>query len=57
MTDYAIGKIWDSLNEGEDLSESLKLPFITDCKEYGVLVAVFNLGWMTSADNARQKCK
>ena len=52
MTDYAIGKIWDALNEGGDLSESLKLPFIKDCKEFGMLVAIFNLGWMAASLDA-----
>ena len=54
MTDYAIGKIWDALNESGDLQESLKLAFIKDCKEYGMLVAVFNLGWMAASLDANK---
>ena len=48
MTDHAIDKIWESLNEGGDLEEKIKPTFISDCKEFGMLVAIFNLGWMSA---------
>ncbi len=45
MNDYQAGKVWEALNEGKSLDVSLKPEFINDCKVYGLLVAVYNLGW------------
>ena len=46
MTDHQIEMVWNALNEGEDLSKHNKPIFVSDCKEYGLLVAIFNLGWL-----------
>lgn len=46
MRDRAIEKVWEALNEDDDLDEKFKANFSSDCKEYGLLVAVYNLGFM-----------
>ena len=46
MTDHAIEMMWESLNEGGDLKEEYKPEFARDCKEWGLLVAVYNMGFM-----------
>ena len=45
MTDHQIEKLWEALNEDGDLDESLKAEFAITCRQHGILVAVFNLGW------------
>jgi hypothetical protein len=47
MTDHAIDKLWEALNEEDDLNRAHKTDFIHDCRKYGMLTAIFNLGWKT----------
>ena len=49
MRDHAIEKIWEALNEEGDKSDEFKDNFILDCKKYGLLVAIFNLGFLVGS--------
>ena len=46
MTDHAVEKMWQLINEGGDIPEMFKLEFARDCKEWGIIVAIYNLGFL-----------
>jgi len=49
MRDHAIEKIWESLNEEGEPKDEFKVNFFSDCKKYGLLVAIFNLGFLVGS--------
>lgn len=46
MTDHAIELMWQLLNEDGDFPDTLKPEFVRACKKWGLIAAIYNLGFM-----------